>query len=341
VSRKTTIDTLFVRRTEPGNTSVSADKDRVRTGAISAMGTSLKELTEGARAAARLQEQIEAGAAVIELDPSTLDSSLVSDRLIAEIDPTFETLVESVRSSGQQVPILVRPHPDNPQRYQIAYGHRRVRAAVRLGIKIKAIVRPLTDSELVVAQGKENLDRRDLSYIEKALFARRLEDQGFERTIIVAALSTDKSDLSRYIAVARTIPEPLAQSIGPAGKAGRSRWIALSERLSQPRSDKIVEATIASDGFRCLDSDGRFGLIFEALAKTSRKPASKLRTWTNATGQKAGRIEHRADRTIVTIDEKVAPEFGAFLANRLDDLYSQFLKGQQEEENTQTTDPTV
>jgi ParB family transcriptional regulator, chromosome partitioning protein len=284
-----------------------------------------------------LQEQIETGTAVVEIDPTTLDSSMVSDRLTAEIDPSFDALVESLRSNGQQVPILVRPHPENSQRYQIAYGHRRVRAAARLNIKVKAIVRTLTDDELVVAQGKENLDRRDLSYIEKALFARRLEDQGFERTIIMAALSTDKGDLSRYIAVARTIPEPLAQSIGPASKAGRARWVALSEHLSQPRSDKIIEATIASEDFRRLDSDGRFALIFGALTKTARKPeTSKLRTWTTAAGENAGRIEHRADRTIVTIDEKIAPKFGSFLAGQLDDLYVQFLKSQQEEASTQT-----
>jgi ParB family chromosome partitioning protein len=235
---------------------------------------------------------------------------------------------------------LVRPHPESPQRYQIAYGHRRVRAAAKLGVKVKAIVRPLTDDQLVVAQGKENLDRRDLSYIEKALFARRLEDRGFERAVILSALSTDKGDLSRYIAVARTIPEPLAHAIGPAAKAGRSRWMALSERLSQARSDKIVEATIVREDFRLLDSDSRFALIFEALTKTSKKPAPKLRTWTAGSGRRAGRIEFRADRTIVTIDERAAPEFGAFLADRLDDLYTQFVKGQKEEASTDKTDST-
>jgi ParB family transcriptional regulator, chromosome partitioning protein len=331
MSRKATIDTLFVRKSDSNNVSVTGDNDRVRTGAISAMGTSLKELTEGAKAAARLQEQIDTGAAVVELDPVTLDSSMVTDRLTAEIDPSFDALIESLRTSGQQVPILVRPHPDQTQRYQIAYGHRRVRAAVLLGIKVRAVVRPLTNDELVVAQGKENLDRRDLSYIEKALFARRLEDQGFERGVIMAALSTDKADLSRYISVARMIPEPLAQSIGPASKVGRARWVALSERLGQPRSDKIVSATVASDDFRRLDSDSRFSLVFEALSKSSGKALPKPKIWTNTAGQKAGRIEHRADRTVLTIDETIVPEFGSFLAGRLDDLYEQFLKTQREE----------
>jgi ParB family chromosome partitioning protein len=331
MTRRDTIDSLFARKSEPPSPSVAVDKERVRTGAISAMGTSLKELTEGARAAARLQEQFDTGAAVVDLDPLAIDGSMVSDRLTAEVDPSFDGLVESIRSSGQQVPILVRPHPGAKERFQVAYGHRRWRAAAKLGVKVKAIVRPLTDGELVVAQGKENLDRHDLSYIEKALFARRLEDQGFERATIVAALSTDKGDLSRYISVARLIPEPLLQAIGPAAKAGRARWIAFAERLAQPRADKVVQETLDSAAFRKLGSDARFALLFQALEKTPRKIPPKSRVWTNRAGQKAARIESLPDRTIVTIDEGAAPAFGAYLVDRLDDLYAQFLQTNREE----------
>jgi ParB family chromosome partitioning protein len=331
VTRRDTIDSLFTRKAEPAGPSAAVDKERVRTGAISAMGTSLKELTEGARAAARLQEQFDTGAAVVDLDPAAVDGSMVSDRLTAEVDPSFDALVESMRSSGQQVPILVRPHPDAKERFQVAYGHRRLRAAGILGTRIKAIVRPLTDGELVVAQGKENLDRHDLSYIEKALFARRLEDQGFERAVIMSALSTDKGDLSRYISIARMIPEPLLQAIGPAGKAGRARWIAFAERLGQLRAEKIVQETLDSAAFRQLGSDGRFALLFQALEKTTRKPATKSRIWINRAGQKAARIESLPDRTIVTIDEGAVPAFGAYLADHLDGLYEQFLDTKREE----------
>lgn len=331
MSRKSTIESLFSAKSEAVHSSATADKDRVRTGAISAMGSSLKELTEGAKVAARLQEQIETGAAVIDLDPPLIDASIISDRLTAEIDPSFDALVESMKVSGQQVPILVRPHPESLGRYQVAYGHRRLRAAAKLGIKIRAVVRNLTNNELVVAQGKENLDRHDLSYIEKALFARRLEDQGFERGVIVAALSTDKSDLSRYIAVARMIPEPLLQLIGPANKAGRARWTALAERLGHPRAEKVVGDVLASDAFQRLDSNARFQTLFEALSKAERKPKAKARIWTTRTGQKGARIVALSDRTIVTIDESRLPAFGAFIVECLDELYDKFLAGTQEE----------
>ena len=63
-------------------------------------------------------------------------------------------------------------------------------------------MRDLTDEQLVVAQGQENHERKDLSYIEKARFAFRLEQRFSRTTIIMAALSVYKSDLSNMLSVA-------------------------------------------------------------------------------------------------------------------------------------------
>jgi len=303
VSRKSTIDTLFVNRGE----QKPLPSDRVKTGAISAMGTSLKQLTESAKAASRLQEQIAAGAVMIEIEPDKIESSLIADRIATDIDPDFEALVESIRSSGQQVPILVRPLDGG--RYQTAYGHRRVRAAARIGVKVKALVRELTDPELVVAQGKENLDRKDLSFIERAQFAWRLEGQGFDRNVIMAALSTDKADLSRYISIAKSIPEEIIQAIGPAPKVGRPRWATLAENLD---SDAAY-AVIGSPEFKRMDSDARFNAVLNSFSRRAPKETS----W--ALGREA-KIDRKADKTVLTVNTG----FGAYLVDRLDELYREF-----------------
>lgn len=334
MSRKDTIAALFTQKKPavpaPAPTP-ETDRERVRSGAISAMGASLQQLTEGARNAARLQEQIEEGAVIVNLDPTLVDSGMVADRLQPDVDPSFDELVASIRESGQQVPILVRPLETTPRRYQVAYGHRRLRAARQLGIAVKAIVRPLTDAEMVVAQGKENLERRDLSYIEKALFARRLEDAGFDRATIVAALSTDKADLSRYISVARLIPEGLAQAIGPADRVGRARWLSLAENLKRQGANRRVKSVLESGGFREADSNARFAQVFAALAekalaekKEAEKPVERI--WRDPEGRNAVRIETREDRTTFVIDEASAPEFGAFLEKELDGLYERYRK---------------
>lgn len=326
MSRKDAINSLFLGKPaqiSPSGASPAKSPERVRSGAIGAMGTSLQELTQGARAAAKLHEQLLAGDHVVSLDADLIDASPIADRLPAELDPDFDHLVASIDQNGQQVPILVRPSPAMDGRYQIAYGRRRLRALVQLGRPVKAIVRELSDDEVVVAQGRENLDRADLSFIEKALFAKRLEDAGYERSVIMAALSTDKSDLSRYIAIARRVPEELARQIGPAMKAGRARWSTLVDAMEKPRASAKVDATLASEKFRTADSDTRFGLIFGALSPSADRPA-KREAWSTPEGRRAAHIERRATETAITFDEKRVPEFAAFVAARLDALYNEF-----------------
>lgn len=319
MSRKATIDNLFIAKMLPATGAVVASPDRVRTGAIAAMGTSLRELTGGAKAAAAMQELLASGSTMIEIDPENIDASPVVDRIVMANDPHFDDLMASLRETGQQVPILVRPLANH--RFQIAYGHRRVRACAALGIKVKALVRQLTDAELVVAQGKENLDRRDLSFIEKALFARRLEDQGYDRSVIMTALSTEKSNLSRYIAVARALPDPLIQAIGPAGRAGRSRWTALVELL--PGRESLAEVVVETPEFQALESDARLAAVLRALSG----PATRETVWSCG---KAARIERKDNRTILTIDETAAPAFGAFLTQRLEDLFREYQEGRED-----------
>jgi ParB family chromosome partitioning protein len=303
LNRKSTIDSLFVQKGE----GKPLPLERVKTGAISAMGTSLKQLTESAKAASRLQEQFAAGAVVIEIEPDKIDASLIKDRIAVEVDSDFEALVESIRSSGQQVPILVRPLEGG--RYQIAYGHRRARAAAKIGVKVKALVRELTDAELVVAQGKENLDRKDLSFIERARFACRLEKQGFDRNVIMAALSTDKADLSRYISIANSIPEKIIEAIGPAPKVGRPRWASLAEKLDSDAAYAVIRST----EFKVMDSDDRFAAVLNAI---SRRPPKET-TWAC---DRQAKIDRKADKTVLTINVG----FGAYLVDRLDDLYREF-----------------
>jgi ParB family chromosome partitioning protein len=325
MSRKDTINALFKRPSlgAPNPPSAPDRADRVRTGAISAMGASLHQLTENAKTAARLQDQIATGVVVVELDAAEIDASFIADRIVVENDPTFESLVASIAESGQQVPILVRPHPEQAGRYQAAYGHRRLRAAERLGIKVKALVRSIGDAELVVAQGKENLERRDLSFIERALFAKRLEDRGFDRAVIIAALSTDKADVSRYLVLARAIPERIALAIGPAPKVGRARWADLAERLATGRGLQIVEELVSRHEFLSLESDSRFAKVFEALRPASEKSTAP-EIWVARDGRKIAKVERSTGRFVLALDEKVAPAFGDYILRELDALLAAY-----------------
>ncbi len=285
------------------------------------MGLALDRMEQESR---DLEKALAAGSAVVELDPSLVDVSIVRDRLSESNDVGFETFKQSIADRGQEVPILVRPHPASEGRYQVAYGHRRLRAAVALGRKVRAVIRELSDTELVIAQGIENSQRKDLSYIERALFAARLEDRGFERSVIIDALATDKGELSKLISVARAVPELLIEAIGPAPKAGRRRWLALADALRDARAKRAAERASKDPDLLKADTDTRFLRVFAATNLSARSQPT-VATWKSEFGRAVAAITRSNKAINLAFDCRNEPEFAEFVASQLDQLYTAFL----------------
>jgi ParB family chromosome partitioning protein len=308
----------------PDASAASGHHERPRSGAVNTMADTLQRLSADAEAGRELREQVNNGASVVELDPELIEPSFVTDRIsLPGDDQAFRYLVKSIDAHGQQVPVLVRPHPDQSGRYQIAYGHRRLRVAKLLGKKIRAVVRVMEAKELVIAQGTENSERRDLSFIERALFARNLERAGFGRDTIMAALSVGSPEVTRLLAVAGAIAEHVVYAIGPAPKAGRPRWMALARMLEKEEYVPIIERLFEDPLFQTGDTDARFARLFSALCS---QEATKRdgEVWLNPRGEPVVKIERIKTKTRLIVDERLAPQFGSFLAKNLDALYATF-----------------
>jgi ParB family transcriptional regulator, chromosome partitioning protein len=327
VKRKDTLKSLLSVEpgAEPGDeeAQTAGGGEHTPSGAVRAMGLNLGQLKADAEEGRLLKQQLVHGLQVVDLDPSQLAPSFVTDRLAEPEEEHFAALVSSIRDNGQLVPILARPHPKEPGRFQVAYGHRRVRAVELLQLKVKAVVRELSDEEMVIAQGKENNDRRDLSFIERALFAQSLEDRGFNRGVLMAALSVDKAESAKLLSVARSIPTAVIQAIGPAPRAGRPRWIALSGLINQTGAEKKTHAIVAADSFKALTSDRRFETLFAALAAPRSNDASREH-WSDPNGRRVVTIQRRPSRTTFIFNELLEPAFGEYVAEHLGHLYSQF-----------------
>ena len=264
------------------------------------------------------------GEPIIEIEPSLIDASFIRDRL-NDVDKEHEELVDSIRDHGQQVPVLLRPHPKDSARFQVVYGHRRVRACLALAKPVRAVVRALTDAQLVVAQGQENSARKALSYVERAFFAVRLNESGFDRDVIMAALNLSKSHLSTLMSVGRRIPGRIIEAVGPAPKAGEPRWSALADRLEAAKAE-FVDEIIASASFVSADTDDRFVVLFEALQPRSETHTRQAETWSADDGAPIATFRQARKKASLTVDESEAPEFGRFVFDRLPELYRTFRK---------------
>jgi ParB family chromosome partitioning protein len=104
----------------------------------------------------------------------------------------LEELAASIREKGVLQPILVRPAMHAGE-FEIVAGERRWRAAQRTGVRaIPALVRSLSDAEVLEIAIVENVQRTDLSAIEEAESYRALIDR-FGRTQAQVADTVGKS----------------------------------------------------------------------------------------------------------------------------------------------------
>lgn len=180
---------------------------------------------------------------VWELDPDQIEDQRVRDRLNLD---DVDDLRESIETTGQTVPILVRRHPADENRYLLVYGRRRLEAirSSKDVNKVKALIANLDDTSAVEAQVSENAARRDLSYIEKALFAHELSNSGYGSQVRVAeVLGVTKSWMSMALSIVETVTPEVIQAIGPTPGIGRPRWEAFSKAMAQTNINrqKMVE----------------------------------------------------------------------------------------------------
>ncbi len=110
-------------------------------------------------------------------------------------------LAESLRQSGMLQPILARPDPDQPGRYQILAGERRWRAAQQAGLhRVPIWVRPATDEDAAALALVENMQRADLNAIEEALgLSRLMAEFGFTQARAAAIVNRSRSYVANAV----------------------------------------------------------------------------------------------------------------------------------------------
>lgn len=289
---------------------------------VGGIAKTLGSLSSQMDRASELERQLLEGQKVVELDPSQIDDSFVRDRL--EADPEVERdFVQQIDEHGQLVPILVRPNPAQKGRMQVAFGHRRLRAARCLNRKVKAVVRELNDEQLVVLQGQENSARTNLSYIERALFAARLEDQKFKRNVIISALKVDRAAVSKMIKLIRELPVDLIVAIGAAPGTGRRKWMELAE-LVKLVDWKPLREMLSADNIAVLTSDERFEFVLRS-AKKATKP-KKPKIVVEHVEHVPVTIRSTKSGTTFTVNGAKAPGFDEFLKAQLNSLYADYMK---------------
>ena len=143
-------------------------------------------------------------------------------------DEKMQDLMESIRINGILSPVLVRPISNDA--YEMVSGHRRMHAAMMLGMDtVPAIIREMTDDEAVVKMVDANIQREELLPSEKA-FAYKMKLEAMKRQAGRPVRdNSGQNDQNLFGKVSRDV---LAEELGESSKQVQ-RYIRLTELIPE------------------------------------------------------------------------------------------------------------
>ncbi|MTH79590.1 ParB/RepB/Spo0J family partition protein [Paracoccus aestuariivivens] len=253
---------------------------------------------------------------------SLIDPSLIRDRI--DVTEDLEPLKRSLAEEGQQIPILVRPKADG-ERFEIVTGRRRLQATKEIGRdQIQAFVKRMSDEEAFIAQGVENNERLETSFIERARTIISALDAGFTQVQVEKFLGVDQTMISRMKSIYSGLGEELVLAIGPARGVGRRKWERLQKLVAD--SGKPVEA-LSRDVPSLSESTERFEGFLTLMErrtitkKATAKPPAPMSGTNLGYGVKAARTA----RSLTLKAGAEAPEgLLDFLQDRLSKLIAEY-----------------
>jgi ParB family chromosome partitioning protein len=167
----------------------------------------------------------------------------------------LRNLADSIREKGLLQPIIVRPVGDG---FEVVVGERRYRAAQKAGIeRIPVVIREYSDEDVIELGLIENIQRTDLSAVEKGISCKQLMEkypQKFpNKGAIAKALKVSETTVSAWLELVEA-PIELQRMIAPAGKIGVPReqgkidWdtaVTITRQIDEPERQVSIAREIA------------------------------------------------------------------------------------------------
>jgi len=153
---------------------------------------------------------------IAEVDLDKIIFSDLNPRL--EFDPEgIEQLAQSIKRMGIIQPVILRKKGNF---YEVVVGERRIRAAKKAGLKkIPAIIRDLTDDQVIELMLTENVQREDLSAVEKGnackMLLEKYPDKYPTQAHLARALGVSPSTINEWLRLTEA-PIEIQKMIAPA-----------------------------------------------------------------------------------------------------------------------------
>lgn len=212
-------------------------------------------------------------------------------------------LLASLAASGQQTPIVVVAIPNQPNRYQVIDGHKRIAALEQLGRDtVAATVWDMSEADALVLERSMRFSERESVLEEGWLLAELKQRFGYSLEELARRFDRSLSWASRRLALIEQIPETVQQCIR-SGKI--SAYVAMKYLIPVARAN-------SSDCERMAE-------IFAKHQFPSRQAGEIYAAWRDASPSVRQRILDRPELFLKARDE-VEPQPGSPAEELLRDL---------------------
>lgn len=157
----------------------------------------------------------------------------------------LDELAQSIKENGVIQPIIVRQSPIIG--YEILAGERRYRASLLAGLRsIPAVVKQLSDQEMMVQSIIENLQRENLNPIEEARAYESLVEKGFTHAEIADKMGKSRPYISNSIRLL-SLPEQILSEVenGKLSQAHARSLVGLNKEQQDYFFQRIIEEDIS------------------------------------------------------------------------------------------------
>ena len=157
----------------------------------------------------------------------------------------LDELAQSIKENGVIQPIIVRQSPVIG--YEILAGERRYRASLLAGLtSIPAVVKQLSDQEMMVQSIIENLQRENLNPIEEARAYESLVEKGFTHAEIADKMGKSRPYISNSIRLL-SWPEQILSEVenGKLSQAHARSLVGLNKEQQDYFFQRIIEEDIS------------------------------------------------------------------------------------------------
>ena len=157
----------------------------------------------------------------------------------------LDELAQSIKENGVIQPIIVRQSPVIG--YEILAGETRYRASLLAGLtSIPAVVKQLSDQEMMVQSIIENLQRENLNPIEEARAYESLVEKGFTHAEIADKMGKSRPYISNSIRLL-SLPEQIISEVenGKLSQAHARSLVGLNKEQQDYFFQRIMEEDIS------------------------------------------------------------------------------------------------